>query len=1064
VSPIVAAVHYRGSQFTADFKINSFTIPFLVDTGASVSLVPPDLVSKLKPPTSTSSVKLRSAAGHAVPVYGECFLNLASPSLRRVFHWNFVIAGVSRPILGADFLASHGILVDCKNKKLIDSLTNFTANCVSFDSPDVTIAKLDIPDDIPREVAIHLETFPDVLKAPQFSQATSINTAIKHVIDTEKHQPVFAKPRQLGPQKLSVAKQEFDVMLQAGIIRPSNSPWASPLHMVPKKNGEWRPCGDYRQLNSITKPDRYPIPNIASLSHKIGQSNIFSKLDIVKAYYNVAVHEDDIQKTAITTPFGLFEFLRMPFGLRNAAQTFQRYMDNIFRDLPYVFVYIDDIMICSDNLEQHHQHLKEVLSRLSTNKLTISLDKCVFCVSELTFLGYKISKHGISPSPDKVDAILRYPRPMDYAGLRRFVGMINFYRKFIPHFADLSYPLFVLLGSTNQKNHELNWTSDADASFEAVKQSLTNATVLSHLNFESNVYHLVTDASNCAVGAALHQVVNGEPKPLGFFSKKLSLTQKTYSTFDRELLASYLAVLHFKHLIEGREVHLFTDHKPFQQAFYSHSPAKSDRQQRHLTIISEYISSVVHIRGADNIVADALSRSINELSLSFPDIESLASSQTNDKDTLDYSSNLKAYPLPSGSNIWCDVSLCHPRPFVPSPHRKEIFDHLHGLAHPGVKGSRRIITSRYFWPNMRRDIKSWVNECLSCQQSKVTKHVHTEVQHNLYPFTDRFQTIHMDIVGPLPPSKQVGSTFATPYRYLLTFIDRATRWFECVPIIDANTETIVNSFLLEWVSRFGVPLTLITDQGSVFESKFFNELSRLIGFHRLRTSAYHPQSNGMIERFHRTLKASLKARKDEWLISLPMVLLGLRCIPNDNGVSPFTAVTGSTLLAPSILIDDKHPSKESQLKAIQSLSKNMSLLDFTSLSRGLHNVKGRPHKQIPKLTSQSYVWIRIDRVRRPLEAPYNGPYPVLNFNDKVVTVRLHDGNQLTVSIDRIKIAKLPVSCNKIPLQSHTSITTYTHTTPPTDPITKPVKKKSVRFSSVTRYNLSDGRVTTHALR
>ena len=547
------------------------------------------------------------------------------------------------------------------------------------------------------------------------------------------------------------------------------------------------------------------------------------------------MHENDVSKTAVITPFGLFEFLRMPFGLRNAAQTFQRYMDNIFRDLDFVFVYIDDILIFSDDAESHIKHLELVFSRLNNYNLKISIEKCVFCVPDITFLGHKIDKNGILPSAEKTSAILEYPKPTDYSSLRRFVGMVNFYRRFVPNFANLADPIFDLLGSTNQKNHQLIWTESAEHSFDEVKKSLAKATVLNHIDKTGQIYHLVTDASNLAIGAALHQIVDGEPKPIGFYSKKLSSTQKTYSAFDRELLAAYLAVLHFKHLIEGREVHLFTDHNPLVKAFYSQTPAKSDRQQRHLTIISEYISEIEYIRGSDNIVADALSRSVNEISLDFPDLESIAAMQEEDPECIQFHHRLKQFPLPSGRNIWCDESLCHPRPFLPLDSRKPIFDHMHGLSHPGIAGSLRIITSRYFWPNMKKEIKIWARECLACQQAKITRHHHSKIQHNLYPFTDRFQTVHMDIVGPLPPSKHLGSPYPTQYRYLLTFIDRATRWFECIPIADITTETIINAFLLNWVSRFGVPLTLVTDQGRQFESALFSELSKLIGFHRPRT-------------------------------------------------------------------------------------------------------------------------------------------------------------------------------------------------------------------------------------
>ena len=1000
------------------FTIASKDFSFLVDTGAIVSLIPPQVARALRPATRESRVRLKTADGSPLAVYGECVLELASKKLRRTFRWNFVIANVSQPILGSDFLTHHNLLVDCRHKRLIDSETNIFKDCAIQSSTAANhLANVtplfDVPADMPPDVSAMLTGHASLLSPPQYdadSPDSGPNTT-NHVIETSTNRPIFAKARQLTPDKYNVAKSEFDAMLNTGIIRTSNSPWASPLHMVPKKNNQWRPCGDYRRLNAITKADRYPVPNITSLSSKLHGSKFFSKLDIVKAYYNIPMHEDDVAKTAIITPFGLFEFLRMPFGLRNAAQTFQRYMDNIFRQCNYAFVYIDDILIFSDTYENHLSHIESLFSLLHVNNLKISLDKCVFCVPEITFLGHGVTPQGVSPSSDKASAISEFPKPDDYAALRRFIGMINFYRRFIPQFADITTPLFDLLGSTNQKNHTLTWTPESERSFENIKEALATSTNLSHVDHKQCSYHLVTDASNFAIGAALHQMVDGEAQPLGFYSKKLSGTQKTYSAFDRELLAAYLAVLHFKPLIEGRNVTLFTDHNPLVKAFYSQTPARSDRQQRHLTIVSEYVSVVEYIKGSDNIVADTLSRSVNTISLDFPDLEQVAAAQEQDTEIESYKDRLRDFPLPSGRKIVCDDSLCHPRPFLPLECRKRVFDHLHGLSHPGIAASYRMISSRYFWPNMNKDVKQWAKECLDCQQSKVTSHHHSDVQHNLYPFTDRFQTIHMDIVGPLPPSKTWGSTYTADCRYLITFIDRATRWFECIPTADMTSETIVNVFLQHWVSRFGVPLTLVTDQGRQFESFFFAQVSELIGFHRLRTSAYHPQSNGMVERFHRTLKAALKARKEEWLIALPTILLGLRCLPNENGLSPFTAVTGSTLLAPNALFADHPKSSRDQLQAVTALAKNMTAIDFCTLSRGLHNARGRPPSKPLKLDITSHVWVRIDRVRHPLEAPYQGPYPVISCNDKVVSVKLPNGKMSTISIDRIKIAHLhtPVS-------------------------------------------------------
>jgi hypothetical protein len=582
--------------------------------------------------------------------------------------------------------------------------------------------------------------------------------------------------------------------------------------------------------------------------------------------------------------------------------------------------------------------------------------------------------------------------------------MVGFYRPFLPHLAAILQPLNLLLRG---KPTSLAWTSAADAAFLAAKTALASAVRLAHPRFDAPL-RLSTDASDIAIGAALEQFVNGAWQPLGFFSRHLRAAELRYSTFDRELLAAYCSVLNFRHLLDGRPFLLATDHKPLVGAFSKRTDALSGRQQRQLSLLAEFNCEVVYVNGPNNVVADALSR--NAMSVSGFDFADLAEAQANDPElqaavTAVTGLRWERFPTTGSTSLLCDVSTGRPRPWVPSSLRQRIFSIIHELSHPSIRSTQRLVTDRFVWHGMRRDIQTWARSCLSCQRAKIVRHVESGV--GSYPAPQRrFGWINLDIVGPLPPS--------SGHRYLLTMIDRATRWPEAVPMVDATTESCVHAFLSVWVSRFGLPSAVTSDRGSQFVSDLWRGLGDVLGFSLHNTCAYNPAANSAVERWHRSVKAALMARcssSADWFRQLPWILLGLRTVPKDGvDVSAAQMLYGESLTLPGEFFpaSSDDPPTPDDLRRLREVTRGF-------IPYRPPTSHGPPVHLPAALQSAPFVFVRVDAVRRPLQPPYRGPFKVVRRGPKAFLLDL-ENREDWVSVDRLKPAVLP-ECFSVPMTS-----------------------------------------------
>lgn len=436
----------------------------------------------------------------------------------------------------------------------------------------------------------------------------TFNNKIKHSIRTSDEMPIYTKSYRYPFVHRDEVRDQITKMLEQGIIRPSDSAWSSPIWIVPKKadasgRQKWRLVVDFRKLNEKTIDDKYPIPNISDVLDKLGKCQYFTTLDLASGFYQVQMNPEDIHKTAFNVEHGHFEFLRMPMGLKNSPSTFQRVMDNVLRGLQNVIclVYLDDIIVFSTSLQEHVTNLEKVFLRLRESNFKIQMDKSEFLKLETAYLGHIIGREGIKPNPDKIKAIQNYPLPKTAKQIKQFLGLLGYYRKFVPDFAKITKPLTQCL----KKNKSITLDANYITCFEKCKRLLTNDPILQHPDF-SREFNLTTDASNFAIGAVLSQGPIGSDKPIAYASRTLNDSETNYSTIEKELLAIVWGTKYFRPYLFGRKFKVITDHKPLQWLMNLKEP--NSRLTRWRLKLSEYNYTIIYKTGKANTNADALSR------------------------------------------------------------------------------------------------------------------------------------------------------------------------------------------------------------------------------------------------------------------------------------------------------------------------------------------------------------------------------------------------------------------------------------------------------------------------
>ena len=746
---------------------------------------------------------------------------------------------------------------------------------------------------------------------------------IPHEIHLKDSRPVNLPHRRVAPYMVQEVREHLQALMEKGIIRKSSSSYASPIVPVRKKDGSLRFCVDYRQLNQRTVRDAFPLPRIEESLEALGGANFFSSLDLAQGYFQITVHPQSIPLTAFRVPWGLFEFTRLPQGLINSPGTFQRVMEFVFGDmnLHNILLYLDDILVFAPTIGEHLDTLNEVFKRLEDAGLKLNGRKCHFLCNSITYLGHVVSKDGVSVDQGKVDRVRDWPTPTSREELASFLGLASYYRRFIPKFAVLAAPLHKLNKTVKSGSDPFCWSSEAQYSFLALKQALSEAPVLSYPCYGKD-FVLEMDASFKGLGACLSQADDkGHLHPIAYASRGLRGSEKNYpdySSFKLELLGLKWAVVDkFGGHLLGHHCLVLTDNNPLAHLGTAHLGAT---EQRWVAKLAPYDLEIKYRTGKSNRVADALSRNpLNEASV---DMSQLVCEVT------------VSSPLPleireiSGTITEPIIAPCGAPGVLPSYSSVQLAEMQQSDQLLGEIWNRRVSGWQLGHEELTTDLpglQGWLREydrlttCNgvmyrqfddpvlgNCKQLCVPEELqplllqlaHDKWGHQginrtyallrsrcywpgMHGHVRKYvrQCAHCTVAkAPIPktrpamqhllafkPLELVAVDFLKldrgkgGFEDVLTMTDGFSKWAQAVPCRDQTAVTVASKLRDCWFNVYGIPSRLHSDQGRNFEADLIKELCRMYGITKSRTTPYHAQGNGQTERFNKTLCNLIKS-------------------------------------------------------------------------------------------------------------------------------------------------------------------------------------------------------------